>query len=80
MQPHYTPLSTLLQELQQPKETLIDNMFYNDFTKKNSAGNILTSISDYLTQYLLISNQTEVSLNNNEKKLRKFENLTRNVS
>ena len=61
-------------------KTLIGNIFYNDFTKKNSAGNILTSISDYLTQYLLISNQTEVSLNNNEKKLRKFENLTRNVS
>ena len=61
-------------------KTLIDHIFYNDFTKKNSAGNILTSTSDYLTQYLLISNQTEVSLNNNEKKLRKFENLTRNVS
>ena len=46
-------------------KTLIDNIFYNDFTKKNSAGNILTSISDHLTQNLLISNQTEVSQNNN---------------
>ena len=37
-------------------KTLIDNIFYNDFTKRNSAGNILTSISDHFTQYLLNSN------------------------
>ena len=35
--------------------------------KKNSAGNILTSISDHLTQYLLISNQPELSLNNRKE-------------
>ena len=73
MHPHYTPPSRLLQELQQPQK-LNDNIFY-DFTKKNSAGNILTSISDHLTQYLLICNQTELSLNNNKKetlKIQKF--------
>ena len=56
-------------------KTLIDNIFYNDFTKKNSAGNILTSISDHLTQCLLISKQPELSLNNTKKetlKNRKF--------
>ena len=42
-------------------KALIDNIFYNDFTIKISAGNILTFISDHLTQYMLISNQTEVS-------------------
>ena len=55
-------------------KTLID-IFYNDFTKKISARNILTSISDHLTRYLLISNQTEVSQNNSKKetpKIRKF--------
>ena len=55
-------------------KTLID-IFYNDFTKKISARNILISISDHLTQYLLISNQTEVSQNNSKKetlKIRKF--------
>ena len=68
MHPHYTPPpSTLLQELATPtSKTLIDNIFY-DFTKKNSAGNILTSISDHLTQYLLISNQPELSLNNKKE-------------
>ena len=57
-------------QLHQPQKLLLINIFY-DFTKKNSAGNILTSISDHLTQYLLISNQPEFSLNNN-KKVRKF--------
>ena len=50
-------------------KTLIDNIFYKDFTKKISAGNILTSISDHLTQYLLISNQPELSLNRLKRKL-----------
>ena len=43
--------------------------------KQISAGNILTSISDHLTQYLLIIKQTEVSLNNSQKetpKIQKF--------
>ena len=35
--------------------------------QKNSAGNVLTSISDQLTQYLLITSLTEVSLNNSKK-------------
>ena len=52
-------------------------MFDNDFTKKDSAGNILSSISDHLAQYLLISNQPELSLNNSNSKkealkIRKF--------
>ena len=53
-------------------KTLIDNIFYNDFTKRNSAGNILTSISDHFTQYLLNSNQTEVSLNHSKKETPKI--------
>ena len=61
-------------------KALIDNIFYNDLTKKFSSGNILTSISHHLTQYLLIINQTELSLHNSKKKLQKFENLTKNVS
>ena len=30
-------------------KTLIDNVYYDDFTKKIVAGNITTSISDHLT-------------------------------
>ena len=53
-------------------KTLIDIIFYNSFTKKISAGNILTSISYHLTQYLLISNKTKVFLNNIKKETLKI--------
>ena len=53
-------------------KTLINNIFYNDVTKNVIAGNITTSISDYRTQFLLISNQNPSSqnqmLNTDEKK------------
>ena len=48
-------------------KTLIDNIFYNDFTKKVVAGNITTSISDHLTQYLIIKDQTTNFESNREK-------------
>ena len=44
-------------------KTLIDNIFYNDVTKNIISGNITTSISDHLTQFLLISNQNPSSKN-----------------
>ena len=48
MHPHYIPPSTLLQELHQPQKLLlIIYLIYNDFTKKKSAGNILTSEMTY---------------------------------
>ena len=58
-------------------KTLIDTIFYDDFTKKISAGNILMSISDHLTKYLLISNQTEVSQNNSKKETPKTRNFNK---
>ena len=58
-------------------KTLIDNMFYNNVTKNIISGNITTSISDRLTQLLLISNQNPSSknqmLNTDEKRL--FRNI-----
>ena len=44
-------------------KTLIDNIFYNDVTKNIISRNITTSISDRLTQFLLISNQNPSSKN-----------------
>ena len=38
-------------------KTLIDNITYNNATKNIISGNLTTSISDHLTQFLLISNQ-----------------------
>ena len=58
-------------------KTLINNIFYNDVTKNIISGNIATSISDHLTQFLLISNQNPSSknqmLNTDEK--RSFRNI-----
>ena len=48
-------------------KNLIDNIFYNNFTKKITAGNIATSISDHLIQFLIIRGQT-TSFDNNGKK------------
>ena len=42
-------------------KTLIDDVLYNDVTKNIISGNIATSISDHLTQFLLISNQNQSS-------------------
>ena len=53
-------------------KTLIDNIFYNDFTKKVVAGNITTSISDHLTQYLIIKDQKTNFEGNREKE---FQNI-----
>ena len=53
----------------------LDNISYNNFTKKNLAGILLSSISDHLTQYLLISNQIEVSQNNSKKETPKIPKL-----
>ena len=53
----------------------LDNISYNNFTKKNLAGILLSSISDHLTQYLLISNQIEVSQNNSKKETLKIPKL-----
>ena len=52
-------------------KTLIDNIFYNDFTEKNFAGNITTSISDHLTQYLTTRDQTTNVVDNKEKDFQK---------
>ena len=53
-------------------KTLIDNKFHNNVTKNIISGNITTSISDHLTQSLLISNQNPFSrnqiLNTDEKR------------
>ena len=58
-------------------KTLSDYMFYNNVTKNIISGNITTSISDHLTQFLLISNQNPFSkiqtINADEK--RSFRNF-----
>ena len=44
-------------------KNLADNIFYNNATKNIIPGNITTSVSDHLAQFLLISNQNLFSKN-----------------
>ena len=70
----YTTINTPTQ-ITATSKTLIDNIFYNDFTKKVRPGNIATSISDHLTQFLIIRDQTTNFDNSGKKeaqKIRKF--------
>ena len=66
----YTPMIFFLR-IPANSKTLIDNIFCNDVTKNIVSGNKTTSISDNLTQFLLISNQNPSSkkqmLDANEK-------------
>ena len=40
-------------------KTLLENIFYNTFTKNILVGNIATSISDHLTQFLITTNENK---------------------
>ena len=53
-------------------KNLIDNIFYNDFTRKITAANIATSISDHLIPFLITRDQTTNFDNNRKKEVPKF--------
>ena len=40
-------------------KTLTDNIFYNTFTKNTLPDNIATSMSDHLTQFLVVINENK---------------------
>ena len=62
-------------------KTLIDNIFYNDFTTKITAGNIATSISDHLTQFLIIiETKQQILVMIGRKKSQKFKDLIKKIS
>ena len=50
----FFPKINLLTRITASSKTLIDNIFYNDICKKIKAGNIATTKSDHLTQFLAI--------------------------
>ena len=73
----YPTINTPTRTSKATSKTLIDNISYNDFTKEISRWNILTSISNHLTEYLLISNQTEVFLNSSKKETPKIGKISK---
>ena len=61
-------------------KTLIDDTFCYDFTKYFTVGNIAISISDHLTQFLIIEDQTTNLKKNRGKEPQKLENLIGKIS
>ena len=53
-------------------KTLIDDVFYNCFTKGVTSGNVTTSISDHLTQFLIVSNKNSNRVTKNQIQIRAF--------
>ena len=58
-------------------KALIDNILHNNITKSISAGNIVTSISDHLMQYIFIP--SEISEKPNNKKIFKRKYTAENL-
>ena len=53
-------------------KTLIDDVFYNCFTKGVTSGNVTTSVSDHLTQFLIVSNKNSNRVTKNQIQIRTF--------
>ena len=58
-------------------KTLINNIFYNTFTKNILAGNIATSILDHLTQFLIITNENKSLTEKEQIGIRTYRNYTK---
>ena len=58
-------------------KTLIDNIFYNPFTKNILAGNIANSISDHLTQFLRTTNKNKSLPEKEQTDMRTYRNYTK---
>ena len=56
-------------------KTLIDNIFYNDASNNIISGNTATSISDHLTQFLLVPGQLTGINRTRQMKKRSFHNF-----
>ena len=59
---NFTPQITLPTRITEKTATLIDNIFVNGQTQKYNPGNITTSISDPLPQFIIIENGKEDKL------------------
>ena len=53
---NFTPQITLPTRITEKTATLIDNIFVNGQTQKYNSGNITTSISDHLPQFIITEN------------------------
>ena len=71
------PTINSLTQITATSKTLIGNIFHNHVTKKITTGNIATSISDHLTQFLIIRDQTTNFDNNRKKEVPKIQKFNK---
>ena len=62
----FYPTISIPTRITSTSKRLIDNILYNNITKSISAGNIVTSISDHLMQYIFILGEISEKPNNNK--------------
>ena len=60
-------------------KTLMDNIYYNEVTKNIAPGNITTSLSDYLTQFLFIHNRHSDTATYKVKQIQPIHNINKKV-
>ena len=74
----FMPLVTSPTRIAKSSKTLIDNIFYNQFSNDIISGNLTVGISDHMPQFALIPNhpfQITKNTNKNKKKIRKYKQV-----
>ena len=62
----FYPTINITTQITSTSKTSNDNILYNNITQSISAGNIVTSISDHLMQYIFIPSEISEKPNNNK--------------
>ena len=73
----FMPLITIPTRITKTSKTLIDNIFYNEFTNNTISGNFTVGISDHLPQFALMPNNIRKSSSKiyNKKYSRKYNKI-----
>ena len=70
------PLITSPTRISKTSKTLIDNIFYNQFTNEVISGNLTVGISDHMPQFALIpSSIAKMKLSPSKVKIRKYKQI-----
>ena len=76
---NFTPLTTYPTRITTKSKTLIDNIFFNEFSSDIVSGNLTVGLSDHIPQFALIPNKTLKSSTSKKTSqysfIRKFKNI-----
>ena len=73
----FYPTINIPTQIAATSETLMDNIFYNTFTKNILMGNVATSISDHLTQFLITTNENKSLPEKEQIDIQTYRNYTK---